>query len=416
MRILRPLILCAILTACGGGSGGPAAVAPAPATPVAPAPPAPAATLSLSSPTLRTVAGGSAIPLTAKLSSGGTVHWQLGAGAPGALSAATGDSVRYLPPTGALAAPATVAITASGDGASATLTLAVTPDPGPPGVYLLAGDGKPMTQDGIGAAASFDNPQSLAADSAGNVYVMELYKAPGFAGSLPRLRKITPDGTVTTLFGLVNGTKVWFGQADANQNTDHLYRPRGMAADGAGNLYISVGEGTGEYNEVPGGRTGIFKITPSGGLSLLAGTENMPTPPIGNGTGVDGTGTAARFLFPTIVGIDYDDNLYVLDSNGATSMPVLTPRKVTPAGVVTTLAALPAGLNADMNGNTYRYDPATRNIVRTTPAGVTTVEADSSYCDPANSALYCIAGITPVGGATFAFISGARIYRLVVRH
>src|SRR5206468_5287962 len=127
MRIFSPLILCAVLSACGGGgSSSPAASTPAPSTPVSPAPPpVPAATLSLSSPTLRTIAGGSAIPMTAKLSSGGAVHWQLAAGAPGSLSTDSGTTVRYQPPAGPLAAATTVTVTASGDGASAALTLAL---------------------------------------------------------------------------------------------------------------------------------------------------------------------------------------------------------------------------------------------------------------------------------------------------
>jgi hypothetical protein len=85
---------------------------------------APAVTLTLSSPTLHTLAGGSPIPISAKLSDGGTVRWQLAAGAPGSLSADSGDSVSYQPPSSALAAGTRVTVTASGSGASAALTLA----------------------------------------------------------------------------------------------------------------------------------------------------------------------------------------------------------------------------------------------------------------------------------------------------
>jgi hypothetical protein len=324
-RILRLLILCAILTACGGGGGGggPTAVAPAPATPVAPA---------------------------------------------------------------------------------------------QPGLYLLAGDGRELSADGVGAAASFRYPTALAADGAGNVYVLEYLNLGPAVPSPPRLRKIAPDGAVTTLIGSGDGAGTWFGQPDTNRNIDRLYRSRGLAADRAGNLYISIGVGSGEYNEVPGVRAAILKITPSGALTLLAGTEdNLNTRAI-----ADGAGSAARFLFPTIVGIDVDDNLYVLDTDRLSPMPgtpVVTPRKVTPAGVVTTLAALPANLNADMNGNTYRYDGATQALVRTTPEGVTSLEAKALFCsDYSVGEGPCVSNIIPTGGASYVLISGARIVRLVVRH
>lgn len=439
MRLCSTLFLCVSLAACGGGGNGPAAEAPvagAPATPVQPAPapepapapaptpaptpepvPAPAATLPLSSATLRTIAGGTPVALSAASPTGGTVRWQLSDGAPGLLSASLGATVRYLPPA-SLAAATTVTLTASDGDASAAMTLAVTPDPGAPGITLVAGSGKNLTADGVGAAASFRNPSMLAADGAGNLYVMEYYYIPGFAWPSPRLRKIAPDGTVTTLVDSVDGTATWFGRPDTAGNGQRLDQASGFAADRAGNLYVSKTGGIGHSGEVYGLMSAILKISPSGTLSLLAGTEDRDN----TGAVTDGTGANARFLHPVIAGIDYDGNLYVRDTDQvypstSTLERRLVPRKVTPAGVVTTLSALPASLNADMNGNTYGYDNTTKTVVRTTPDGVKSVEVDAPFCDDEiSSTAYCVRAIVPTGGASYAMISGARVVRLVVRH
>jgi hypothetical protein len=396
MRSLSPLLLCAILAACGGGgSSATSSAPPAPPVAVTPPPPAPAPTLTLSSPTLRTIAGGSAIPLTAKLSSGGTVHWQLAAGAPGSLSADSGGSVRYLPPAGALAAPAVVTVTASGDGASASMNLAVTPDPGTPGLYQMAWR---TTTD-----PTMLFPSQLAADLAGNVYAM-LYvsgQSPSRAGG-PSLVKIAPDGTITNLIG-----KGWFGQPAAPDNASLLESTAGFVVDRAGNiLIVSV------RTFAEGGS--ILKITPAGALSVLAGNA-----PLGSGqleTITDGTGAAAHFRSPHIVGIDLDDNVYVLDKDDK-------PRKVTPAGVVTTLSALPAGLKADMNGNTYVYDSASNKLMRTGPDGISTVETGVPYCASfvPSPPLTCLDdkglyGIVPIGGASFVgYNSWGELRRLVLQ-
>jgi hypothetical protein len=398
MRSLSPLLLCAILAACGGGgSSATSSAPPAPPVAVTPPPPAPAPTLTLSSPTLRTIAGGSAIPLTAKLSSGGTVHWQLAAGAPGSLSADSGGSVRYLPPAGALAAPAVITVTASGDGASASMNLAVTPDPGTPGLYQMAWR---TTTD-----PTMLQPWAAAADLAGNAYVLlRVTNVSPTRSGPPSLVKIAPDGSITNLIG--NGT--WFGQPYSSDNANRLMYTYGFVVDRAGNILIGAG-----YLFAEGGQ--ILKITPTGDLSVLAGREAL-----GSGqleTITDGTGAAAHFRSPSVVGIDLDDNVYVLDKDDK-------PRKVTPAGVVTTLSALPAGLNADMNGNTYVYDSTSKKLMRTGPDGISTVETSVPYCASfvPTPPLTCLDdnglyGIVPLGGASFVGITSAGgIRRLVLQH
>jgi hypothetical protein len=361
MQRFRPLLLCALLSACGGGSEDAPNTGTSPQPPVAlpaPAPaPVPAPTLTLSSPTLRTLPGGPAIPLTAQLSSSATVNWTLAAGAPGTLSAQSGNSVRYLPPSGGLSAPTPVTITASGDGASATLTLAITPEPGAPGLYNVAW--RTSTE------PTMLRPVSIATDLAGNIYAMlEVATTPSRKGP-PELVKIAPDGVITPLIG-----DTWFGQPANRENARRIYFIAGFAVDRAGNLYIAttpLGSGI-KLGEQSSAGPNIVKITPTGVLSELAGGIGEQI-----GAMTDGAGSAARFLNPRIVGIDYDDNVYLLDEND-------TPRKVTPGGVVTTLKALPAGLNADLNGNTYSNDPTTLKLTRTNPAGVTTPVPGVPYC------------------------------------
>jgi secreted PhoX family phosphatase len=89
--------------------------------------------------------------------------------------------------------------------------------------------------------------------------------------------------------------------------------PDGVAVDRAGNLYVA-----------DTGNSTIRKITAAGVVTTLAGAPGIQG-------SADGTGADARFASPAGVAVDSAGNLYVADGN-------TTLRKVTPAGVVTTLA------------------------------------------------------------------------------
>ncbi|MBM3878499.1 MAG: hypothetical protein FJ387_02100 [Verrucomicrobia bacterium] len=164
--------------------------------------------------------------------------------------------------------------------------------------------------DGTGSAARFYLPSGVAVDSAGNVYATEVRNA--------TIRKVTPSGVVTTLAGRAEYT----GSADGTGSVARFYGPQGAAVDNAGNLYVAD-----SANHT------IRKVTPAGVVTTLAGDASIANQygfPAGGS--VDGTGGAARFSFPWSVAVDNGGNVYVADRENCTI------RKVTPDGVVTTLA------------------------------------------------------------------------------
>jgi len=218
-------------------------------------------------------------------------------------------------------------------------------------VSTLAGSaGASGYVDGTGAEARFVQPLGAATDTAGNVYVAD--------GN--RIRKITPASVVSTLAG----TSGQSGSTDGIGAQARFYGPQGIATDSAGNVYVAD-----TYNYT------IRKITPAGVVNTLAGAAGV------NGS-ADGTGADARFAFPIGVTTDNAGNVYVADTSNHTI------RKITPAGVVSTLAGtagqsgsdngigagvrfyLPTGLATDGAGNLYVADQGNHTIRKITPAGV----------------------------------------------
>jgi sugar lactone lactonase YvrE len=210
--------------------------------------------------------------------------------------------------------------------------------------------------DGTGAAARFTKPSGVAVDAAGNAYVAD--------ASNRVVRKVTPAGVVTTLAGVTD----MFGAADGAGPLARFFSPNGAAVDGAGNIYIVDGNGT------------VRKVTAEGITTTLAGTARMH----GN---ADGTGAEARFGLPFGVAFDRAGTAYVTDLGASTL------RKVTPEGVVTTLAGtagvvgradgtgpaasfdVPLGVAVDRNDNIYIADLNNHAIRKVTAAGVVTTLA-----------------------------------------
>jgi len=180
-------------------------------------------------------------------------------------------------------------------------------------VTTFAGEGSAGYGDGTGTAAYFDQPAGVAVDSSGNVYV---------ADGSNYIRKISPSAVVTTIAG--NGTA---GYADGAAASAEFDTPYGVAVDSSGNVYVAD-----TYNNR------IRKISTSGTVSTVAGSTSGY---------LDSTGTSAEFNYPAYLIFDSSGNLYVSDSgNNAV-------RKVTTAGVVTTLATVrsPYGIAITSTGD-----------------------------------------------------------------
>jgi sugar lactone lactonase YvrE len=227
-------------------------------------------------------------------------------------------------------------------------------------VTTLAGKaGSFGTTDATGANARFNAPMGIAADSAGTVYVADTGNA--------SVRKITAGGVVTTLAG-TSGVK---GSTDASGSAARFSAPAGVAVDGSGNVFVVDSEAS-----------TVRKIAPGGEVTTLAGRAFT-------GGFTDSTGASARFSVPYDVTVDTNGNLYVIDRNNHAI------RKITPAGVVTTLAGsgsmgyangngraalfkFPSGIAVDQSGYVYVADTDNQVIRKINPAGEVSTIAGGS--------------------------------------
>jgi NHL repeat/Bacterial Ig domain len=144
------------------------------------------------------------------------------------------------------------------------------------------------TRDGVGVAARFNYPQGVAVDRSNYVYVAD--------GGNDCIRKVAPDGTVTTLAGLCGNS----GSDDGTNSVARFNSPLGIAVDSASNLFIGD---TG--NQV------VRKITPDGVVSTIGGQA-------GTSGSTDGSGSEARFNYPEGVAVDANGFVYVTDSSNHT--------------------------------------------------------------------------------------------------
>lgn len=216
--------------------------------------------------------------------------------------------------------------------------------------------------DGIGQAALFFNPEGLTLDASGNVYVADRHA----------IRRVTPEGVVTTLAGSTTA-----GSFDGIGSAARFDTLMGIDSDASGNLYVAdLGNAT------------IRRVTPAGEVTTFAGA-------VGQRDHVDGTGSAARFSQPVEVEVDDSGNVWLLDYG--------LLRRITPAGAVTTIAGsgfrtgnmpgtgsiarfqFPSGLGFDKDGNLYVTDEEAGNVRVVKVAGIEDIATASSLAPALHS-------------------------------
>lgn len=232
--------------------------------------------------------------------------------------------------------------------------------PSSAGLALLAGHAEGAgSVDGTGPAARFDSPHGLAFDATGNVYV-------GDRGNFT-VRTVSPAGVVTTLAGSAGVP----GAIDSTGASAAFADVFGIAADSSGNVYVAD-----RTNDL------IRKISPGGVVTTLAGTAGVAG-------SADGPGFSATFDLPTGVAVDGFGNVYVVDAGNDTI------RRITPAGVVSTLAGTagasgsadgvgaaarfnqPTAVAVDGGGTLYVADTGNQLIRKITSAGSVSTMAGS---------------------------------------
>jgi sugar lactone lactonase YvrE len=172
-------------------------------------------------------------------------------------------------------------------------------------VSTLAGSpGQSGSFDGRGATATFNHPSGLVLDAFGNLLVAD--------ENNHTIRKVTPNGTVSTFAGSPNSP----GATDGNGGAARFCYPTALALGPSGALYVAD-----SYNFA------VRKISPSGQVSTLTGQANSPGD-------ADGPTISAQFNVLSGIVCDASETIYVTTESG-------TIRKITPDGTVSTVAGIP---------------------------------------------------------------------------
>ena len=248
-------------------------------------------------------------------------------------------------------------------------------------ISTLAGDGSEAHSGDGGASTSakINFPYQITVDASDNVYFADY--------SNNRIRKIDTNGTITTVAG--TGTAGYDG--DGNQATSaKINYALGVTVDASGNLYIA-----------DSGNNVIRKVDTNGNISTLAGSTD------GSSGYNEGSGSEAKFNYPSTLATDSKGNVYVTDSSNN------RVRKITPGGTVSTVvgngnrgyensedfAALTSGITApygiaiDANDNIYLSDSWSYLVRKITPRK-TTLKVPSEYSTIQKAIDYAATGDT----------------------
>jgi len=258
------------------------------------------------------------------------------------------------------------------------------------------------SQDGAGNAARFNTPTRLEADADGTLYVTDT------GNSL--IRRISAAGAVTTLAGAAGQC----GSADGDARNARFCSPQGIALDRQGNLYVAD-----TLNHT------IRRIDRANVVTTIAGAA-------GSCGSSDGRGNAARFCEPQDIEVDNAGYVYVADTGNSTI------REIAPNGEVRTIAGAagqcgsadgieggarlcrPAGLALDGNGSLFVADTGNGTIRRiSTSNAVSTVigvaGSQNNVLGPLPRGLNAPRGIAAFGAGALAVTSQNLVLKLVPR-
>ncbi len=238
--------------------------------------------------------------------------------------------------------------------------------PNGPGIIRYAGNGFQGDVDGLLEIAEFNLPTISIFDSNNNLLVVDRGNH--------KIKKIDVSGNVQTLVG----TGV-LGALDGPLAVATFNYPSSIVEDSQGNLFIC-----------DQGNHKIRKIDTLGNVTTFAGT--------GSGGFLDGTGDVSKFYYPDEITIDALDNIYVADYYNNRI------RKITPAGVVSTIAGgilgdvdglasmarfkWPTGICLDAIGNIFVTDYGNHKIKKIDTSGnVTTIAGSVAGDENGNGSL-----------------------------
>jgi trimeric autotransporter adhesin len=234
-------------------------------------------------------------------------------------------------------------------------------------ITTVAGTGVSGYSGDLGAAtnAQLSFPNAVAADSSGNVYISENGNA--------RIRKVAANGTINTIAG--NGNCAYSGDGGQAVSAS-ICAPAGVAVDSAGNLYFADSS-----------NDRVRKVSTNGVITTVAGTGELGY------SGDNGPATSAALYAPVGLAIDPAGNLYIGDS-------LFRIRKVATTGIITTVAGNgtngfsgdggsatsaaigpPRGLAVDASGTIYFVDGGNSRVRAVTSDGIIRTVAGNGVWD-----------------------------------
>jgi len=270
--------------------------------------------------------------------------------------------------------------------------------------FGFSGDGGPATSAALGC------PSGIAVDGSGNLYIIDYFNT--------RVRKVAPDGVITTFAG--NGHVGYSGDGGPATSAEFA-NPTGLAVDLAGNLYISDSANFDIRKVTPGGMIStavvsigtavslgnpssvavdvngdlfigvlgepneVIKVSPGGVTTMVAG-------PASGFSGDGGLATKAAIDGPTGIAVDLAGTVYFIDGGNS------RVRKVSADGIINTIAGggdfrffgdggpannavlnYPIGIALDDNGDVFVSDSSNWRIRKLTPGGLIATVAGNGF-------------------------------------